>query len=205
MAQIILDYSANTHKNNKQKIFETISKIKEYDSGIHEIVFKSQLFKEAGDNIVCSDESFDYMYEKCLSFGYACTASVFDRQSMDFLLHYQIPFVKIANNRNLDYLMGMVPRELPIYISYDSSKVDSSYNSMLNSLDKKLHCVSEYPASIEKYRCKPNDCVSDHTKGLDLFKKFSPKIWEKHLILPGDDGLDAGPFAITPQELSLII
>lgn len=204
-SKIILDYSANTHKNDLNKIQQTISAIKDIDTGKHEIIFKSQLFKEAGKNIVCSEYSFDSMYQHCQSLGYKCTASVFDLDSLNYLLSFDIPFVKIANNRNLDYLIEHVPRGLPVYISYDSNKIDNCYNPLLNQIDERMRCVSKYPADVSEYRVMPRCNISDHTIGFDLFNMVKPKIWEKHLIMKGDKGLDAGPFAVTPEDLKEIL
>jgi sialic acid synthase SpsE len=48
--------------------------------------------------------------------------------------------------------------------------------------------------------------ISDHTAGLDLYRKYHPSIWEKHLVLERTEGnLDAGPFSITPGELREVI
>ncbi len=51
----------------------------------------------------------------------------------------------------------------------------------------------------------PRCNISDHTIGFDLFNMVKPKIWEKHLIMKGDKGLDAGPFAVTPEDLKEIL
>lgn len=208
MSTIILDYSANTHKNDLYKISSAIDAISIIDTKKHNIVFKSQLFVSAGKNVVCTNESFNFMYNRCKEMGYQCTSSVFDEDSLNYLLSYtDLPFIKIANNRNLDYLIGKIPREIPVYCSFDSTKMHSSLSKieLFNELDQKLHCVSEYPANIENYRVLPGENISDHTVGLDLYKRFSPRIWEKHLMMIGDDGLDSGPFSVTPEELKEIL
>ncbi len=204
-SQIILDYSANTHKNDLLKIQEAINAISLIDTKKHEIVFKSQLFREAGENVVCKHGSFDFMYNRCKELGYKCTASVFDKSSLYFLLKYDIPFVKIANNRDFDYLIDYVPRRIPVYTSHDCSKADNYYNNKSTLDDQRLRCVSEYPAKIKDYRCVPGGNISDHTIGFELFKTYKPKIYEKHFIMPGDDGLDSGPFAVTPEDLRQIL
>ncbi|MDD5356257.1 MAG: hypothetical protein PHY56_06965, partial [Candidatus Omnitrophica bacterium] len=86
-----------------------------------------------------------------------------------------------------------------------------------------LLCISEYPAKIEQYekafnkqhisklsidligKLNAHCSVSDHIVGLNLYKKYQPQIWEKHFKLPKSTGLDAGPFAITPEELREIL
>ncbi|MFA5715943.1 MAG: N-acetylneuraminate synthase family protein, partial [Candidatus Paceibacterota bacterium] len=148
--------------------------------------------------------------------GYKTTSSVFDLESLKFLLNYDIPFVKIANRRDLDWLVGEIPRKMPVYVSYKNSdelgelveKIKTSYSD-----DKFLQCVSKYPATIEEYEKYGEwvgllyryKAISDHTIGLDLFKKYQPQAWEKHYKLSDSTGLDSGSFAITPEELSEIL
>jgi len=199
MSKIILDYSANTHNNDLRKITELIKTVKSYDTVKHEIIFKSQLFVSAGANVVCTHESFDHMYKTCKDLGYQCTASVFDLDSLCFLLTYDIPFVKIANNKKLYHLAEDVPKDIEVIASCNVADYYSN-----KSPGTTLACVSEYPASLFDY---PRDIIqlSDHTKGLLLWHKNKPIIWEKHIKMPGDTGLDAGPFCITPEELADIL
>ena len=82
---IILDFgSGNTCKNDK-----TIIK-KMYDSleGKKDIVVKWQLFKNAGKNIPLTEDSFDYAYRYGTHLGYKVTSSIFDLESLNFLLKY---------------------------------------------------------------------------------------------------------------------
>jgi sialic acid synthase SpsE len=74
-----------------------------------------------------------------------------------------------------------------------------------------LHCIPKYPAELIEYQANFSEAqlgasVSDHTPGLDLWKRYHPAIWEKHLILERDlTNPDAGPFAITPDQLKEVI
>lgn len=214
MAEIILDYSANTFRNDKALIKRAIDEIKAIDTGKHSIVFKTQLFVKCGDNIPCTHESFEYMYEYGNSQGYKVTSSVFDKESLDYLLKFDVPFIKIANRPDLYPLMDFIPRGIPIYVSQDGRS--NLFSIRMTMRDRELYCVSKYPADISDYQrfideknlygCP--DCWSDHTIGLDFFKNGTPKkiiIFEKHLKLSDSTGLDAGSFAITPQELSEIL
>jgi sialic acid synthase SpsE len=193
-----------------------IDELKKVDSGKHEIIIKWQLFKKAGDNIPLFDGAFDYAYEYARKYGYKTTASVFDLESLKFLLNYDVPFIKIANRHDLDWLIGEVPRKIPVYVSVDNMSVGESMQYSLpvghinQERDIALFCVSQYPASIEEYERRFSKGslkhgISDHTIGLDLFKKHQPRIWEKHYKLSDSTGLDAGPFATTPEELREIL
>lgn len=213
MSQIILDFgSGNTCKNEPAIIMRMIDELAKVDTRKHEVVIKWQLFIKAGDNIPLTRQSFDYAYDYAAKVGYKTTSSVFDLQSMRFLLYYDIPFVKIANNRNLDWLIGEVPRKIPVYVSISRNYKIGDSRMLYDNEDgyKKLACVSKYPAKPEEYKetfLHDQLCngISDHTIGLDLFNKYKPEIWEKHYKLSDSTGLDAGPFAITPEELKEIL
>jgi sialic acid synthase SpsE len=200
MSRIILDFgSGNTCKNDYAYIKRMIDELKAVDTGKHEVIIKWQLFDKAGENKPLEKQCFRLAYYYAQQHGYKTTASVFDMNSLKYLLGFDIPFVKIANNRSLDYLIGEVPRKIPVYVSV------GDYNPELEEFEC-LYCISEYPATIEKYETQFHDhtlrrAVSDHTIGLELFNKYHPAIWEKHYKLEDSTGLDAGDFAITPAML----
>jgi sialic acid synthase SpsE len=204
MKQIILDCgSGNTCSNDLSCVMQMIDSVPKLDGP--EIILKWQLFKEAGENIPLERGIFDFAYAYGRARGFKTTASVFDFDSLYFLLQYGIPFVKIANNRQLDYLTGFVPRNIPIYLSWDGTD-----EPIYPFIDELLSCESKYPATIADYythfsTCELEDAVSDHTVGTELYRRYQPRIWEKHFKLPDSAGLDAGPFAITPAELEELL
>ena len=217
MAQIILDISSNTHKNDESYYKRMIDELVKVDTRKHEVVLKWQLFEKAGDNRVADVNLFCRMaiwaYHE---YGYKTTASVFDRESLNNLIFveslagYELPFIKIANDRSLDWLIGEIPRRYKVYQSVNTPKL---WNELLHwqyDVPKNemapvpLYCVSKYPSLIDDYPCEP-EFISDHTVGLDLWHRNKPLIWEKHYKLPDSTGLDAGPFAITPEELRDIL
>lgn len=208
MSQIILDFgSGNTCRNNPLIIKQMINELKAINTGKHEVIIKWQLFEKAGENTPLSHPIFDIAYDYAKEKGYKTTSSVFDLESLKFLLNYDVPFIKIANRRDLDWLIGEVPRKIPVYVSVPKVPLDFARQSERFGNTRYMLCVSEYPAKIEDY--EKNNCfmesISDHTIGLDLFKKYQPLIWEKHYKLPDSQGLDAGPFAITPEELREVL
>lgn len=216
MAKIILDFgSANTHKNSKDYIKRMHDELKAIDTGKHEIIIKHQLFKQAGQNIPLTHECFDYAYQYGTSLGYKVTSSVFDKESLDFLLQYDIPFIKIANNRKLDWLVGEIPRKIPICISVgEDDSVIKCFNFDKFAVplhgDMKLYCVSNYPAIYNDYikTFSPNQLrrgISDHTSHFSLFKNFEPEIIEWHYGLQDSTGLDAGAFMRTPEMLAEVL
>lgn len=192
---IIADFgSGNTCKNDFKIISQMIDKFAEaLKETRDDVVIKWQLFQVAGGNVPLQYRMFDYAYGYAASYGYKTTASVFDPDSLKFLLRYDVPFVKIANNKELYYLQMSIPNNIPAIVS----GVD-------------LCCVSKYPATMDEYEkaFKPDALkkgISDHTIGWHLYKKYSPKMYEFHYCLDDSDGLDAGPWARRPKELKELL
>jgi sialic acid synthase SpsE len=217
MAKIILDFgSGNTNKNNWDYTKRMIDELKAVDTGKHEVIIKWQLFKEAGNNIPLDRDLFVDAYHYAWSRSLPTTSSVFDKQSLDFLLQFDIPFVKIANNRKLDWLAGKIPREIPIYMSAGNLEELCDCAMMLKEItDVSMMCVSKYPAAIEDYdnvfqidtvKINPNYSFSDHTTNFDLWYKYKPRIIEWHYVLEHDPtNLDGGLFARTPAMLAEVL
>lgn len=190
MSRIILDISANTHKNNWDYLKLMLDEVKRVDTRKHEIIIKHQLFEVAGANIPLDTDIFykAYHYAKEV-LGYQSTSSVFDLLSLKCLLNYDVPFIKIANNRKLDWLIGEIPRKIPVYVSRSTGdKLDKTKATL-------LCCVSNYPANKNDYKFNGEDlkfAISDHTTNWDLFNKYQPEIYEVHYKLEDSTGLDAG-------------
>lgn len=208
--EIILDLgSGNTCKNDVDYMKKMIDEVIKIDNHRHQIAFKPQLFLSAATNIPLDRHVFIETGAHALNEGYGFTASVFDLSSLRFLLD-DIPnpvFVKIANNRSLDWLIGEIPRKIPVYQSVSPEEYWFKYEPY--GITQFL-CVSKYPATVEEYKF-PNSlaayhqCVSDHTIGLELVKKYKPKKYECHFCLEDSQGLDAGPWAKRPNELKEIL
>jgi len=216
MSRIIIDMgSGNTCRNDFTIVKRMIDELKAVDTGKHEIIIKWQIFEKAGQNIVLLPETFDYAYEYAAKLGYKTTASVFDLNSLKFLLEYDIPFVKIANRRDLDWLIGEVLRKIPICISIGEHEPSIKYfytDGFAFPLqgDMKMHCISNYPARYDDYikAFTPDQLhtgISDHTTCFSLFRKFEPELVEWHYRLNDSTGLDAGPFARTPKQLREVL
>jgi len=204
--QIILDISANTHKNERAYYRKMIDELVKVDTKKHEVILKWQLFNKQGKNYRPEPFMFIEMAQwSYLTYGYKTTTSVFDLPSLDWLLSwplpYELPFIKIANNRELDWLIGEIPRKYKVYKSVGTMR---EYYDDREGGVYPLFCVSEYPANIKDYP-KTIQRISDHTVGLELYHRNHPYILEKHYKLLDSTGLDAGDFAITPSELKEIL
>ena len=213
---IILDFgSGNTCKNYIITVRRMIDELVAVDTGKHEVIIKFQLFKDAPPNMPLQLDVFDYAYGYAKEKGYKTTASVFDMDSLQFLLTYDIPFVKLANRPDLYWLAEEVPRRIPVYISYsDLNYIDWNFYRYNNF---PLLCVSEYPTTMEKYvetfsgdynmqYLMGYGCgISDHTTDFTLYHKYKPSIYECHYKLNDSTGPDAGDFARTPEALREVL
>lgn len=209
MTICILDMgSGNTCGNNLDYVKRMIDELAEVDPK-RKFIIKWQLFQKAGNNIPLKKELFDYAYCYAIErYGYQTTASVFDLESLKFLLQFDIPFVKIANKPDLYWLGGEVSRKIPIIFSWTPG---NDVPAKLHS-DFALRCISKYPATIKDYEEKFQSnynadalrYVSDHTTDWQLYLKYRPKIYECHYKLKDSTGLDAGEFARIPEQIKEI-
>jgi len=205
MATVILDMgSGNTCQNRKEYIKEMYDQLKAIDTKAHEVIVKWQLFERAGANVPLTHECFNYAYEYGNELGYQVTSSVNDKMSLDFLLSHKVPFVKIKNDRSLEYLIKYIPKDVPVYIS----KSGPLWLPERKKNIEEFWCISRYPATVDEYEnlLLKNLCnISDHTKDFTLFYKYFPKMIEWHYKLSYSVGLDSGEFARTPEQLSAIL
>jgi sialic acid synthase SpsE len=201
VARIIFDMgSGATCHNDKAEIEKMICAIADADLGKHEIVLKWQLFKSAPPNTPLTHESFEHAYNFAFSKCLKTTASVFDADSMRFLMGFDVPFVKIACRPELYALAELTSK--PVYISTAQTGM-----RLLGKTAIQLACVPKYPATIDDYEKEFTKAellyISDHTVGWRLYNKYRPQIIEKHFVHVREPGNpDAGPFAVTPKELT---
>jgi sialic acid synthase SpsE len=200
--------SGNTCKNNPNTVKEMIDALAEVDPR-RKVILKWQLFTEAwvcGNNIPLDHIRFRYAYDYATKLGFKTTASVFDKESLVFLLSFDIPFVKIANRPDLYWLIGEVPRKIPIITSLDTFNLG---NIHITDWDRMISCISKYPCDKKEYEINFS-CpdlqrgISDHTTNWELFKKYHPQVYECHFKLSNSTGADAGDFARTPEQIKEI-
>ena len=224
---VILDFgSGATCKNDVNIVKRMIDELVKVDTRKHEVVIKFQLFQDAPPNTPLRLDVFDYAYYYAEQQGYQTTASVFDLDSLKYLLCYDVPFVKIANRPELYWLAEEIPRRLDEYGNSSNialpiisirNQEDISGIIMVNRAMAVLFCVSEYPATIEQYEQafpsmgklikldRDTYGISDHTTDFTLYHKYKPNIYEIHYRLTDSIGPDAGPFARTPEALAEIL
>ncbi len=208
MSQFILDFGSGNSCLNRWNIAKRmIDSLAEIDSE-RKCIIKWQLFLDCPPNIPLHDMIFKNSYEYAEELGFQTTASVFDKRSLGFLLSFDIPFVKIANRKDLDWLIGEVPRKIPVIKSI--GKPTEETFDMLSFGVSSLSCVSRYPAGVEDYegffpKMQLAFGISDHTTDWTLYRKYQPEIYEVHFKLEDTTGPDSGTFARTPEMLREIL
>lgn len=195
--QLILDIGSGKSLPDVETAIRVIDSVAAVDTHKHQIIFKTQLFNDIPPNVPLKHEVFEAAYLYAQRKGYKLTSSVFDPESLEYLLPNPVPFIKIAAPPEYRYLIGRIPREIPVYAS-------NYFGDGCNI--KTLACISKYPATIDEYCAIPwityYAGISDHTVGWDLYTLMQPQILEKHFCFERNpDNPDAGPFACTPVEL----
>ena len=201
---IILDFgSGNTCRNDYQYVRRMITELARLES-TKDVIIKWQLFQSAPPNQRLSWHVFERAYIYANLLGYQTTASVFDKKSLDFLLSFDVPFVKIANSG----ASKSVDCPIKTITSVDTAK-DIIYTTEEPYKDDLMFVVSEYPAKKEDYIERFGDLlqygISDHTEDFELYHTYQPKVYECHSKLEDSKGLDAGTFARTPAQLAEIL
>jgi sialic acid synthase SpsE len=195
---LILDLgSGNTSKNSIDYACQMVKAVA--DLKLPDVVIKWQLFKESGENVPLMLEVFERAYRYAAIFNIRTTASVFDKDSLDYLLTFGVPFVKIVNRHiGSQMLIADIPDSMPVVVSVENA--DFKMNRKNTDI---LYCVSKYPADEKdyaKFGDKLKIGISDHTTNFNLYKKYNPKIYECHFCLDNSSGLDAGKFARRPKD-----
>lgn len=206
--RFIADIGSGNTLTDTATAVRLIDEIVKRDTGKHEVVMKTQLFREAPPNKPLEHLVFWKAWEYARELGYHVTSSVFDLESLWFLLEYddedwRLPFIKIACRPDLYWLIGEIPRRIPVYVSHDEPPPDC-FTCTKNTVI--MQCVSKYPAEYEDYDPLFSDAISDHTVGWKLLNEKLPDILEKHVCLQhSPDNPDAGAFAVTPEELEEVL
>lgn len=175
-----------------------------YDLAIPDSFIKWQLFKKAGNNIPLNHEVFERAVRYAEVLHVKTGTSVFDKESLDFALKYQMYFIKLANNKDSQALLKYVPDYMRVIYSTD----DPDFKTDRKNTDV-IYCVSKYPATekdYEKFGDKLKIGISDHTTSFALYKKYSPKVYECHMCLTRDkNNPDSGMFSRTLDQLKELI
>lgn len=178
MSQIILDIGSGNTLTSIEVGKKLIDEVVKRDTKKHEVIFKTQLFEKAEPNIPLDHHIFSMLHAYAFGLGYKLTSSVFDLPSLSFLLKHDnkyapLPFVKLACRPDLYWLIGEVPRRVPVYVSLSPYASAGWPDCRAYGGVNGMYCVPEYPAKEKEYGSAWGyfDYVSDHTVGLGLYKK----------------------------------
>jgi len=148
-------------------------------------------------------EEYDYIDRYCSEKPIDWTASVWDLDSLEFILDYDVPFIKIpsAHLSNEELVMEACRSGLPIVLStgmHTLEEVDAAVELLTKHARQfaLMHTVSTYPAPAEELNLKlipfyaqRYGCVvgySGHEYGLNptiLAAGLGAKIIERHITL----------------------
>ena len=169
-------------------------------------------------------KEYDIIDDYCKKKNIHWFVSCWDNDSVDFILDYDTPCIKVASASITDYelLNYIKSTNLPVIISSGMSTIDEVKNSVkiFSSHDLALlHSVSTYPAKIEElnlnvirtyYDLFPNTLIgySGHEVGLSTSYAavaLGAKIIERHITLDRSMwGTDQGA-SIEPQGLIKLV
>ena len=184
---IILDFgNGSVCLNDRDNIKTMIDRLADVDID-RKIVIKWQLFLNIPPKLSLRRDLFDFAYKYAADLGFMTTASVFDLDSLDFLLRYHVPFVKLANQPQMWRYTDDVPRSVDLYVSVGSER-DFKW-MWYKKPTGVMACVSEYPATIDDYYETFGEKIlkagiSDHTDNISLYKAYRPRLYEKHYTVP---------------------
>lgn len=152
-------------------------------------------------------DDYDYIDTYCKSKPMAWTASPWDVPSLEFLLQYDLPFIKIASAGNLNYDILKLACESgkPLLVSTGMSTLEEM-DKMVDFLERKsggnyvlMHTNSTYPTPVseinlrmittlrERYGCLVG--YSGHEKNLEptvIAASLGAKVIERHVTLDHD-------------------
>ena len=224
--ELILDIGSGNSLPDSETAIRLIDEIIKRDTGKHTITLKTQLFESAPPNKKLSGVTFYNAWEYAKGREYHLTSSVFDKDSLEFLLDYDdedwpLPFIKIACRPDLYWLIGEIPRRIPVYFSAEPKEMWDHVIAKTPWWEGDTNCTvmvcsPKYPSGLSDYLDSAKlvgldgalsyKCISDHTEGWALMEYCKPDILEKHVILEHNDtNPDAGAFAVTVDELSEIL
>lgn len=172
-------------------------------------------------------EKFEYdeIDKFCKKLNIQWTASVWDIDSLHFIMHYDVPFIKIASAciTDLELLKAINKYKIPATLSIGMS-TEKEIKTALNTLDDcpitLLHCNSSYPVAEneldlnvittlkEKYGDKYVIGYSGHELGMDaciIAKALGAEVIERHITLDKNMWGSDHKASLEPHELKELV
>jgi sialic acid synthase SpsE len=106
------------------------------------------------ERIEFGQEEYDRIDEYCKEVGIDWTASVWDKESLDFIMQYDVPFIKVASATITDYslLYDICDYDVPVVMSTGMSnekEIKTAAYMLEDNLAAILYCKSIYPTADE--------------------------------------------------------
>jgi hypothetical protein len=202
---IILDISANTHRNDPDQIVSILDSIPKVPESVR-VCVKTQFWhpdNPQGANARCTYEALVHFMREGRARGFLVGSSVFDPWAAQAVAAEEPDFVKIACRPGLRELAGYVPRRIPVLASFDCR---SECAEVVGDLIPMI-CVPQYPADLRDYKASPlpGQAVSDHTPDARLYHLAEWEWYECHYCLRrSGNNPDSGPFARLPEDIAII-
>jgi len=173
-----------------------------YKNKIRETPWGDMTYLEYKHRIEFGKEEYDEIDKYCKSKSIDWTASVWDLDSLDFLVQYDIPFIKIPSAKiiDIDLLNGTKETGIPVIMSLGMStftEINTAVNIFKDTDLTLLWCNSSYPSKdneldlnvIPKLKnLYPWARVgySGHEEGISvclIAKVLGAEVFEKHITL----------------------
>jgi sialic acid synthase SpsE len=202
--RIILDISANIHRNDKGLMERIIDGLPIPPDGIRYAI-KTQYWRVGNTIVGKENKRTEYrmlrdIRDACRVRGLQWGSSAFDLSSMKTLCHLRPDFVKIACRPRIYSLGKHVPRGIKLFVS-----INLKHPHKLEYEHIPMGCIPEYPADTSLYAtqsCRSYVAISDHTVNDVVFAMKPWKYYECHYCEARDpNNPDAGPFARTNECL----
>jgi len=203
---IILDLgNGSVLKNDWGNIKATIDAIATIDVQ-RECIIKFQLFSAVPPKTPLRRDLFYQAWQYGTSLGFEVTSSIFDFDSLDFLSRMPVSMVKLANRMDSKiYFFDARKRFEEVIVSTSDAM---EFEKHLHG--KRMACVSQYPATIDVYENRfevhqLGEGISDHTSDLKLFRKYQPRLYERHFVLDSVSTDAPRQYAMRPADLEELL
>ncbi|MFC1933572.1 N-acetylneuraminate synthase family protein [Chloroflexota bacterium] len=106
--------------------------------------------REQKEGLEFGKEEYDKIDSYCKELGIKWFASAWDYKSVEFLMQYDIPYLKVASAciTDSDLLERIKPYNIPVILSTGMSnkeQIDKALDYLGNQVEYLLHCTSTYP------------------------------------------------------------
>jgi N,N'-diacetyllegionaminate synthase len=187
---------------------------------------KGESFYELAQRLELTYDEQRELHRYAYGIGIPWISSVFDGESLEFLLELKVPVLKVASGEltNFPLLKKVAKTRLPLIVSTGMASLSEIAEVMAHLKAHRakeiylMHCVSWYPSKIDDMNIKVMDTLlnkfkvpvgfSDHTLGISVAlgaRARGIKFFEKHFALSKKDFGPDHAASLEPQELQQFV